>query len=104
MHSNVPLCGGQSYTPQRLYTKSIEEKVSYWNRVKKACTIRDAETDELLYRAKLFTSAETPCKVGKDRMIYFTVRGSRSPGEWKITGTSPYFAASADDWFEPTEK
>jgi hypothetical protein len=36
-------------------------------------------------------------------MIEFTLRGCRSPAEWRVSGVEPFIAASADDWFDPRQ-
>jgi hypothetical protein len=99
--SNHPLCGGQYYTPQRLYTRATGGKLSYWNRRRQPYAIRDAETGKLLFRPTRLEQDEASQKVEAGRPIMVPVRGCRTPYEWAVRGTLPWFAAGPDEWFDP---
>jgi len=103
MQSNEPFSGGQSYTPQYVYSPSIGGPVAYFNRHQRPYAIRDVKSGELLARGRQFTADEQSRPVEAGRMIEFTLRGSRAPTEWRLTGVEPFIAASTDDWFDPRE-
>jgi len=103
MHSHEPLCSAQNFTPVRIVTRTTNATMSYFNRVRRAYSLRDAKTLELIFRPKLFTEKEAAQSAGRDRMIMLTSSGCRSPAEWRMTGVEPYFATRVDDWFNPFE-
>ncbi len=103
MQANESFSGGQSYTPQYVYSRSAGGPVAYFNRHQRPYVIRDAESGELLVRGRQFTPDEQSKPVEAGRMIKFTLRGSRAPSEWRLTGVEPFIAATADEWFDPRE-
>jgi len=103
MQANEPFSGGQSYTPQYVYSRATGGPVAYFNRHQRPYAVRDAESGELLVRGRQFTPDEQSKPVEAGRMIEFTLRGSRAPGEWRLTGVEPFIAATSDDWFDPRE-
>lgn len=103
LQANEPFSGGQSYTPQYVYSQAAGGPVAYFNRHQRPYAIRDAENGELLVRGRRFTLDEQSKPVEAGRMIEFTLRGSRASGEWRLIGVTPFIAATADDWFDPRE-
>jgi hypothetical protein len=103
LHANEPLCGGQNYTPQYVYTKSCGGPVGYFNRQQRPYAIREVQTGHLLLRGQRFTQEELSAPVEAGRMIEFTLRGCRSPSEWRLSGVAPFVSAIAEDWFDPRD-
>ena len=103
MHAHEPLPSAQAFTPVRIVTRTTATTMSYFNRVRRPYTLRDAKTLELIFRPTLFTEAESVRPVEAGRMIMLTSSGCRGAAEWRMTGVEPYFAASQDDWFQPYE-
>jgi len=103
MQANEPFSGGQSYTPQYVYSRATGGPVAYFNRHLRPYAIRDVKSGELLVRGRRFTPDEQSKPVEAGRMIEFTLRGSRAPGEWRLAGVEPFIAATIDDWFDPRE-
>jgi hypothetical protein len=103
LQANEPFSGGQSYTPQYVYSRATGGPVAYFNRHQRPYAIRDVESGELLVRGRHFTPNEQSQPVESGRMIEFTLRGSRAPGEWRLTGVEPFIAATTDDWFDPRQ-
>ena len=103
LQANEPFSGGQSYTPQYVYSRATGGPVAYFNRHQRPYAIRDVENGELLVRGRQFTPDEQSKPVEAGRTIEFTLRGSRAPTEWRLTGVEPFIAATADDWFDPRE-
>ncbi len=102
-HGNAPLSGGQSYTPMRFYCKTVADRADYINRIPRPYSIRDAMSDELLFRPSRFNTHQKPPPVGPNRMIVFTVRGCRASIEWQLSGTSPFVSPTLEQWFDPAE-
>jgi len=103
-HGNAPLSGGQHYTPQRLYCRTVADQADYVNRSSRPYSIRDAVTDELFFRPTLFDSHQKPPAIGANRNIVFTVRGCRASTEWQLRGTSPFVSPTLEQWFDPAER
>ncbi|MBI4626900.1 MAG: hypothetical protein HY736_27220 [Verrucomicrobia bacterium] len=103
MHAHEPLSSAQVFTPIRIVSRTTSKTMSYFNRVRRPYTLRDAKTLDLIFRPKLFTEAESVRPTGAGRMIVLTSSGCRGAAEWRMKGVEPYFAASPDDWFQPHE-
>jgi hypothetical protein len=103
MRANEPFSGGQSYTPQYVYSRATGGPVAYFNCHQRPYAIRDVKSGELLVRGRQFTPDEQSKPVEAGRMIEFTLRGCRAPAEWRLAGVDPFIAAAADDWLDPRE-
>lgn len=103
MHSNEPLSSAQNFTPLRFVTRTTGGTMSYFNRVRRPYTLRDAKTLDLIFRPKLFTEAESAQVAKAGQFVMVTGSGCRGPGEWRMKGVEPYYASSREDWFQPYE-
>jgi hypothetical protein len=103
LHAHEPLCSAQNFTPVRIVTRTTGTAMSYYNRVRRPYTLRDASTLELIFRGQRFTEAEAKHSAGAGRMILLTTSGCRLAAEWRMAGVEPFYAVSAEEWFQPYE-
>jgi len=52
LHGHEPLCSAQNFTPIRIVTRTTDATMSYFNRVRRPYTLRDATTLELILRGE----------------------------------------------------
>ncbi|MBM3892416.1 MAG: hypothetical protein FJ388_25145 [Verrucomicrobia bacterium] len=90
---------GQYYGGARVFTKTTADTVKIENPNRVPFTIRDARTHKLLFHSSTTDPQVTEHKLGKDRDIFLTQPGRRSP--MKFEGLSPWLSATRDGWFEP---
>jgi len=96
---------GQYHAGRRLYARTTRDVVvvESYNAERSPYTIRDARTEELIFRSALGQPKSIEVKIGSDRLIELTSGGY---GPWtlrKIDGITPYLSATPAGWFDPTQ-
>src|SRR5207237_9812612 len=93
---------GQYFAGARVFTRTTAEPVKIDNAQHSPFTIRDAQTDELLFHSAMNDPQITEHRLGAGRGIFLTIPGRYSA--MRFTGLSPWIAATRDGWFDPNVK
>lgn len=93
---------GQYFAGARLFIRTAAETVRIDNGQHEPLTIRDAGTGELLFRSSMSDPPQMEHKLGRDRLVFLTVRGRQSA--LRLQGFAPWIAATREGWFDPDVK
>ncbi len=102
-HGQKSMSEMQAYTPLRFVTRTISGTFSYFNGARRPYTLRDAETQELIFRPKFYNVEESNHPSATGKMIMVTSGDSPNLDEWLMKGVESYFSVTKDDWFQPEE-
>jgi hypothetical protein len=94
---------GQYYTGSRFFVRTATDTITVVSQSpnRSPYTIRDAATWRELYRSNASDPQEIIHRLGKDRLIAFTVAGY---GPWtrrSLQGVRPYLSATREGWLDP---